>query len=47
MKIIGIEYLENGGVLATLENGVRIQIENMDEEEIEAAIEKRLKEISH
>ena len=47
MKIIGIEYQEDGHIIATLENGIRVQIENMDEEKIEEAIEKRLKEITH
>ena len=47
MKVIGIEYQENGYIIATLENGIRIQIEDMDEEKIEEAIEKRLKEITH
>lgn len=47
MKIIGVEYQDNGCVIATLENGMRVQIEDMDEEEMEEAIEKRLKEIAH
>ena len=47
MKIISVEYQENGRIVATLENGIRIQIENMDEEKIEEEIEKRLKEITH
>ena len=47
MKIIGIEYQTDGTIIATLENGMRIQIEEMDEEEIEKEIEKRLKEVTH
>ena len=47
MKIIGIEYQEHGYVIATLENGIRVQIEGMDEEDMEEAIEEKLKEITH
>lgn len=47
MKVIGVEYQNNGTIIATLENGLKIQIEEMDEEKIEEAIEKRLKEITH
>lgn len=47
MKIINIEYRENGYVIATLDNGIRIQIEDMDEEDMEEAIEEKLKEITH
>ena len=47
MKIISIEYRENGYVIATFDNGIRIQIEDMDEEDMEEAIEEKLKEITH
>lgn len=46
MKIIGVELQTDGGVIAAFENGMKIRIDGMDEEDIQEEIEKRLKELS-
>lgn len=46
MKIIGVELQADDVVIATFENGMKIRIDGMDEEDIEEEIEKRLKEIT-
>lgn len=46
MKIIGVEIQEDGGVIATFENGLRFRIDGMDEERIREEFEERTSEDS-
>ncbi len=38
MKIIGVEYQNDGSVIATLENGFRVRIEGLGDENIQELV---------